>query len=121
MRLAYELAFSNAIIFCKSSVRFIALDDIIFKEPVSIGSLLCLKSQIVYADGISKSFQVSVQADVLDPHTGTRRTTNIFHFSFMATKIEYLPSLMPQSYAESMRFIEGKRRRERWLKLADCI
>ena len=117
MRLAYELAHATGILFCKSTIGFVALDDISFKHPVNIGSILSLKSEVVYSDGgATKMFQVSVIADVIDPN-GDQKTTNTFHFTFRAKNLkknETLPKVMPQTYAESMRYIEGKRRKEKW-------
>ncbi|KAI8801508.1 HotDog domain-containing protein [Cladochytrium replicatum] len=114
MRLAYELAYVDALAFSKSRPYFIALDDIIFRKPVPIGSVLHLKAQIVYSSNLSEpsknanTFQVSVRATVEDPLTGTREHTNTFHFTF-ATKAE-CAQVLPRSYDESMQFIEGKRR-----------
>ncbi|CAG8725864.1 8794_t:CDS:10, partial [Funneliformis mosseae] len=60
MKLAYELAFSNASVFLKSRPTFLALDEISFRKPVHIGSILIMTSQIVYAPGPPhKSFQVA--------------------------------------------------------------
>ncbi|KAF5391978.1 hypothetical protein D9757_003247 [Collybiopsis confluens] len=50
MRLAYELGFSNASMFCRGRVRFLALDEISFKLPVPIGSILRLTSVVLYDD-----------------------------------------------------------------------
>ncbi|KAJ3217906.1 Acyl-coenzyme A thioesterase 9, mitochondrial [Dinochytrium kinnereticum] len=77
MRLAYELSYSTAIIFSKSRVYFVALDDITFKLPVPIGSLLSLSAQVVYSAGSpSRSFQVRVRADVIDPLKGQSDMSN---------------------------------------------
>ncbi|KAI8927922.1 HotDog domain-containing protein [Entophlyctis helioformis] len=118
MRLAFELAYANALIFAKSPIVFVALDDITFRLPVNIGSLLCLRSQVVYSLGPpSKSMQVSVVADVINPlHGPGRETTNTFHFTFAAPKSDSVPRVVPQTYDESMQFIEGRRRKLRWVQ-----
>lgn len=48
MRLAYELGYSNAVIFTRGVLRFLSLDEITFKHPVPIGSVLRLKSRIAH-------------------------------------------------------------------------
>ncbi|TPX72908.1 hypothetical protein SpCBS45565_g00278 [Spizellomyces sp. 'palustris'] len=119
IRLAYELAHSTGLIFCKSRIHFVALDDISFRKPVHVGSLLSLTSQVTYSSGSpSRSFQVKVRADVLDPISDEQSTTNTFHFTFMALDGE-VPRVMPRSYDESMRYIEGKRKKERWMQVAE--
>jgi acyl-coenzyme A thioesterase 9 len=78
MRLAYELAYSNALIFAKANIILKSLDEVTFRKPVPIGCLLNLTSQVVYSS--SKVFQVSVVAEVLDSVEGTRETTNVFEY-----------------------------------------
>jgi acyl-coenzyme A thioesterase 9 len=117
MRLAFELAYSTGYIFTRSRISFVAVDDIIFRQPVSIGSLLSLTSQIVYSKGSpSRSFQVSVKADVIDPIHDTQATTNTFQFTFAVPPNTPLPKIMPRSYDETMRYIGGQRRRDKWMK-----
>ena len=129
MRLAYELAFCNASVFIKYRPTFLALDEISFRKPVPIGTFLALDSQIVYSEGGDHhSFQVMVKADVLDVRNGTRETTNHFWFTFSddpnrVTKKgeqgDYVtPRVMPRTYAESMLYLEGKRRRMEGAKSA---
>ncbi|KAJ3417340.1 Acyl-coenzyme A thioesterase 9, mitochondrial [Chytridiales sp. JEL 0842] len=115
MRLGYELAFSTAVIYAKSRIHFVALDDITFRKPVPIGSLLSLSSQVIYCAGApSKTLQVKVRADVIDPIKNTVDMTNEFNFTFYCAGGE-LPKIMPQSYGESMRYLEGKRTKDAWL------
>ena|SRR5690554_1365765 len=120
MRLAYELAFCNASVFISSRPTFLALDEISFRKPVPIGTFLALDSQIAYAEGNGHhSFQVMVKADVLDVKKGTRETTNTFWFTF-TNPIKGAPRIMPRTYAESMMYLEGKRRRMVGAQLASA-
>ncbi|KAJ2915336.1 hypothetical protein MD484_g5070, partial [Candolleomyces efflorescens] len=48
MRLAYELGFTNASMFCRGKIRFLSLDGISFSRPVPIGSILKLESMILH-------------------------------------------------------------------------
>ncbi|KAG9326832.1 hypothetical protein KVV02_005494 [Mortierella alpina] len=119
MRLAYELAFCNASVFISSRPTFLALDEISFRKPVPIGTFLALDSKIVYAEGSDHhSFQVMVKADVLDVKKGTRETTNTFWFTF-TDPVKGTSRIMPRTYAESMLYLEGKRRRMLGSRLAD--
>lgn len=90
---------------------FIRLDEISFKKPVPIGSLLIFTSKVVYSK--DKIFRVTVSADIMDAEKGTRETTNTFHFEFQAIKKGELRTVLPQSYSEAMYYVEGKRRFER--------
>ncbi|CAI2172934.1 1658_t:CDS:10 [Funneliformis geosporum] len=120
MKLAFELAFSNASVFLKSRLKFLALDEISFRKPVQIGSILIMTSQIVYASGSPHySFQVAVTADVLDIEQETRDMTNIFHFTFSSDNS--VRKIMPKTYHESIKLIEGRRRRQVGLKSKDLI
>lgn len=110
MRLAFELAYATGYIFAKSKISFVALDDITFRQPVSIGSLLSLTSQVTYSSQTTRCFQVKVKADVIDPLTGKQDTTNTFHFTFEDQAHAQIYQVMPRSYDETMRYIEGQRK-----------
>jgi acyl-coenzyme A thioesterase 9 len=113
MRLAYELAFCNASVFLKNRPTFLALDDISFRMPVPVGTLLALDSQIAYSEGGDhRSFQVMVTADILDVSKRSRETTNTFWFTFSGPREGHKTlKVLPRTYAESMLYLEGKRRR----------
>ncbi|KAK3829219.1 MAG: acyl-CoA thioester hydrolase [Benniella sp.] len=113
MRLAYELAFCNASVFLKGRPTFLALDDISFRMPVPVGTLLALDSQVANSEGGDhRSFQVMVTADILDVSKGSRETTNTFWFTFSSPREgPKTLKVLPRTYAESMLYLEGKRRR----------
>ncbi|XDV47505.1 hypothetical protein PO909_017112 [Leuciscus waleckii] len=105
MRKAYELGRANACAFAGCRPTVVAVDDILFQKPVEIGSLLMLSSQVCYTEGMH--VQVRVHTEVLDPLTRQHSTTNVFHFTFHVEK--EVPSVVPQSYGESMLYLDGKR------------
>uniref|UniRef100_A0A671RVD8 Acyl-coenzyme A thioesterase 9, mitochondrial-like n=1 Tax=Sinocyclocheilus anshuiensis TaxID=1608454 RepID=A0A671RVD8_9TELE len=105
MRKAYELGWANACAFAGCRPTLVAVDDIIFRKPVEIGSLLLLSSQVCYTEGMH--IQVRVHTEVLDPLTRQHSTTNVFHFTFCVEKD--IPAVVPQSYGESMLYLDGKR------------
>lgn len=112
MRQAFELAWSNACLFSKTTPRIRVVDDISFKRPVLIGSLLFLSSQVVYTE--DNFIQVKVHAQTVDPNTAHKEMTNDFYFKFSATPKtqgdwDKMPQVIPKTYAESMMYIDGKR------------
>lgn len=110
MQRAYELAFSNALLYIRDRPEIIALDDTTFRKPVPVGSILKFSSKVVYAEGHPHhTFQVAVVADVIDPTTGQRDTTNTFYFSFSSRKI--VPRLQISTYSDAVDYIDGRRRK----------
>lgn len=75
-----------------------AVDDIMFRRPVEIGSLLFLSALVVYVE--EDKIQTRVHAEVVDIHTAERETTNIFYFVF-TTKDSTKPlgKVVPNTYA----------------------
>lgn len=107
MRQAFELAWTNACLFSKTTIRCSVVDNISFRKPVVIGSLLFLTSEIVYTE--SNQIQVKVLAQTVDPKTSHKETTNDFYFKFKVPSNHSIPQVWPKTYAESMMFIDGKR------------
>ena len=107
MRQAFEIAWINASMYSKSIPRVETVDDISFRRPVLIGSLLFLSSQVVYTE--NNFIQVKVHAQAVDIATNARETTNDFYFKFSVPDNLNMPQVIPKSYAESMMYIDGKR------------
>lgn len=107
MRKAFELAWINACMFSKSRPLISVVDDITFKKPVVIGSILYFNSHIVYTKG--NEMVTKVLAEKVEPETGEHEVTNEFFFTFVAPDRAQLSQVIPKSYAEAMMFIEGKR------------
>uniref|UniRef100_A0A673BAL6 HotDog ACOT-type domain-containing protein n=1 Tax=Sphaeramia orbicularis TaxID=375764 RepID=A0A673BAL6_9TELE len=105
MRKAYELGWANACSFGGCRPTLLAVDDILFQKPVEIGSLLLLSSQVCYTEG--KNIQVRVHSEVFDPLTRQHNTTNVFHFTFVSDRD--VPNIIPETYGESMLYLDGKR------------
>lgn len=110
MRQAFEIAWSNACLYSGTPPRIVVVDDISFRRPVLIGSLLFLSSQVVYTE--DNYLQVKVHAQTVDPITARKEVTNDFYFKFLvvgASSDYKLPQIIPKTYAESMMYIDGKR------------
>jgi acyl-coenzyme A thioesterase 9 len=122
MQLATELAFATGCQFIKRQPEFLAIDNITFRKSVPIGSILKFKSKVTFAR--PKSFQVAVKADVIDFEQSMEETTNIFNFSLSIPsapqdQISHPLEILPKSYAESMQYLEGKRRLDKGKLMAE--
>lgn len=107
MRSAYELAWSTAYIMSGRRPRCHHTDDIWFRRPVEVGSLLHYEAQVVYSQ--DSYMQLNVNATVIDPDKGTKVITNVFHFTFHLDGEQPAPRVMPRSYPETLLYIEGRR------------
>jgi acyl-coenzyme A thioesterase 9 len=113
--------------------RFMAIDDIAFVRPVQVGHLLTVRAEVVATQG--SAAQVAVTCTTLDSSNATSMPvhTNSFHFTFACVQGskgtaqpgaapaaalqggEVLPShalaaVLPDTYAQVMAQIDGKRR-----------
>ncbi|KAF8870642.1 Thioesterase/thiol ester dehydrase-isomerase [Gymnopilus junonius] len=115
MREAHELGFTNASLFTRGHVRFLSLDGISFARPVPIGSILRLRSEILYTTSSAEYptiVHVGVKANVVDVKTGQEQTTNDFRFTWCQEVGKASPDLrrvVPKTYSEAMLWLEGKR------------
>ncbi|KAJ2818042.1 hypothetical protein IWW50_005956 [Coemansia erecta] len=108
MRLAHELSFANGSVFTKSRPYYEALHDFSFAKPVNIGSILKFTSQVVYSEPETSTFQIAVTTDVIDIPTDSTERTNTFYFNFSSSGI--VPRVVPRSYEDMMKYLEGRRR-----------
>jgi len=125
MRKGFELAYTTAYLFCRSHVRFFAMDDVTFYKPVEIGDILTLDACITYtsrstdADNSAQQnfLQVEIVANVTNPKIGEKHMTNTFNFTFLYPEnSQPLLRIVPQTYEEAMKYLEGKRRVDRHLE-----
>ncbi|KAI6192370.1 Acyl-coenzyme A thioesterase 9, mitochondrial [Aphelenchoides bicaudatus] len=105
MRSAFETALANAALFSRCRPHIMAVDNIVFKRPVEIGSILLLNSQVSYSTDCF--MQLDVNANVVDIETGIGETTNTFQFTFKADK--NVPRVMPKSYIDGMAYLNARR------------
>lgn len=109
MRHATELSWIASYMFCKFKPRTKCLNDVAFKHPISVGSLIQMHATVVYT--YDRFIQTAVFAQVYNPRTGTTSTTNSFHFTLEASKV--VPEVIPQTYSEAMMYITGRREFEK--------
>ncbi|KAK3699461.1 hypothetical protein QZH41_018622, partial [Actinostola sp. cb2023] len=95
---AFGLSWANACLFSGSRPVFKSMDDVWFRRSVEMGSILEFTSQVVYTPPQpTKRFQVMTVADVIQPSTGERETTNVFYYTFESEND--VRSVAPKTYA----------------------
>ena len=145
MHEAYELAYATAASYAAMSngaggvvgaPTVMALDDVTFTKPVSIGDVVIFSAKVSYTGSnevllqhqgqstdypasISAVFQVVVTTHILDLKTGNRSLANEFQFTFMSRDAEVpgfpvqpipVRPIRPTSYSEGMIWLDGRRR-----------
>lgn len=117
MRHAFELAWITARNFAGKPPVFVALDDIQFRAPVSIGDVISFTASVEYSQGYPhRTMSVAVSTAILDPVAESTRITNDFHFTFRVDGV--VNAVVPSTFADAMRYIEAMRRQQRGLALA---
>eukprot|EP00698_Gefionella_okellyi_P025311 TRINITY_DN9232_c0_g1_i1.p1 TRINITY_DN9232_c0_g1~~TRINITY_DN9232_c0_g1_i1.p1 ORF type:complete len:450 (-),score=94.55 TRINITY_DN9232_c0_g1_i1:135-1484(-) len=106
MRQAYELAWASAHLFSGARPIFRASDDIQFRKPVPIGCIVVFSSIVSYVE--APFIHVAVNADVVNPASGERDTTNVFTFTFRSD-VPLTRKVHPHSYLEGVTYLHGRR------------
>lgn len=100
MRRALELAFATAFSFGGAPPLLKALEQVDFVRPVDVGSLLALKSHVVFTDGTD--LHVDVSAAVWKPSKRESTLTNTFSFVFAVPDAPRpLKAVLPASTGEA--------------------
>jgi len=118
MRQAFELAWANAYVYGGKRPYCLYMDDIWFRKPVEIGSLLYFNSQICYTT--DKCIQTRVSAEILNPETGAMSVTNVFQYTF-EFKDTVPRQIIPKTYHEAMMYLEGRRHYQNSLQGIDYL
>ncbi|EDW76443.2 uncharacterized protein Dwil_GK15457 [Drosophila willistoni] len=111
MRNAIEVSFITASIYTSSSPLIKYFSDVLFLRPVRVNSFLKLSSYVVYTFG--KYIQLMTIANVLDANTFEEEQTNAFYLIYEAEK--EVPEVLPQSYPETLWYINGRRQLHAYL------
>ena len=110
MRRALEVGWLSAYRFTKRPPRFVGLDDVAFKKPVPVGSLIEFVARVAYAAD-NGEIRVHVKAERVSLRSGRREMTNQLNFTFGAdADAATLPTVRPDTYEEGMVYLEGRRR-----------
>lgn len=118
MHLIDLVAATAAMRHCRTPVATVAMDQMVFLNPVNIGELIILKASVNRA--FNKSMEVGVKVLSENFYTGERKHTSSAYLTFVATdeagKAVPVPAVVPESDDELRRFEQAARRREHRLK-----
>ena len=96
----------------------VAIDSMVFRQPIRIGDLIILNAEVSYAGRTSMEAEVHVSAE--NPVTGERTYTNTAYLVYVALDDEGRPTTVPPLKAETedekRRMEKAKERQERRLK-----
>ena len=91
----------------------VAIDQMVFRQPIRIGELVLLNAEVTYAGKTSMEAEVQVTAE--DPITGERTHTNTAYLVYVALDRNGNPALVPPLLAETdeeKQRMEGARARQ---------
>jgi uncharacterized protein (TIGR00369 family) len=104
----------------RKRVVTVAVDQLTFREPIYIGDLITIVSEVSYVGRSSMEAEVSVYAE--DPQSGVRRHTNTAYLVYVALSDrghpEEVPALETETEEQSQRLKEGKIRQQNRLERA---
>ena len=96
----------------------VAIDSLVFREPIRIGDLIILNAEVSYTGRTSMEATVEVHAE--DPVTGEQTHTNTAYLVYVALDDKGRPTPVPPLQAETeeekQRMERAKERQERRLK-----
>ena len=96
----------------------VAMDSMVFRQPILIGDLVILTAEVTYVGRTSMEVEVQVNAE--NPVTGERTHTNTAYLVYVALDDEGRPTSVPgltvETEAQQRRMEEAKERQERRLK-----
>ena len=96
------MCYSNGV---RVSVAFI--DEIWFRAPVEVGSILHYNAVIGYTE--KDSIVVRVVAEVEDFKTNAKEITNTFYVIFKTRDGTDVPDVIPRSYKEYVTYLDSRR------------
>jgi uncharacterized protein (TIGR00369 family) len=77
----------------------VAIDQMVFRQPIRIGDLVNLKAEVTYAGRTSLEAEVQVTAE--DPVSGDQTHTNTAYLVYVALDKNGKPALVPPLFAET--------------------
>ncbi|MRR32131.1 acyl-CoA thioesterase [bacterium] len=92
----------------------VAMDRMVFRQPIRIGDLVILEAEITYAGRTSMEVEVQVVAE--NPVTGERIHTNTAYLVYVAIDDDgrptQIPPLLAETDAEKKRMAEAEQRQQ---------
>ena len=96
----------------------VAIDQMMFREPIHIGDLVLLNAEVTYAGHTSMEVEVDVMAE--DPISGEQMHTNTAYLVYVAIdengKPTRVPPLQAETAAEQARMEAARQRQHRRLQ-----
>lgn len=118
MKLADEAGALSCMRHAQKKVVTVAIDSMTFRQPIKLGDLVILNSEVTYTGRTSMEVAVEVIAE--NPITGERTHTNTAYLVYVALDDEGCPTPVPPIKAETDEekriLAEAKERQERRLK-----
>jgi len=105
MKLADEAGALASMRHARRRVVTVAIDSMVFRQPIRIGDLVTLTAEVTYVGHTSMEVEVQVQAE--NPISGERTHTNTAYLVYVALDDNGLPTPVPPLLVES----EDERRR----------
>ena len=95
----------------------VAIDSMVFRQPIRIGDLVILTAEVTYTGRTSMETEVQVQAE--NPVTGERTHTNTAYLVYVALDDRGNPVTVPPLFAETeqekVRMDQAQKRQQRRL------
>jgi uncharacterized protein (TIGR00369 family) len=118
MKLADEAGALSCMRHAQKKVVTVAIDSMTFRQPIKLGDLVILNSEVTYTGRTSMEVTVEVIAE--NPITGERTHTNTAYLVYVALDDDGCPTPVPPIKAETDEekriMAEAKERQERRLK-----
>lgn len=96
----------------QKKVVTVAIDSMIFRQPIRIGDLIILNAEVTYTGHTSMEAEVQVVAE--NPITGERTHTNTAYLVYVALNDEGRPTTVPalvvETDEEKARMAQAKKR-----------
>ena len=96
----------------------VAIDSMVFRQPIRIGDLIILNAELTYTGRTSMEAEVQVQAE--NPITGERTHTNTAYLVYVALDDERnpvpVPPLRAETEEEKQKMKQANERQQRRLK-----
>ena len=112
MKLADEAGALACMRHAQRRVVTVAIDSMVFHNPIKIGELVLLTAEVTYTGHTSMEAEVQVQAE--NPITGERTHTNNAYFVYVALddngKPVAVPSIIPETEEEKKKLEEARHR-----------
>jgi uncharacterized protein (TIGR00369 family) len=99
MKLADEAGALACMRHAQCRVVTVAIDSMVFRQPIRIGDLVILNAEVTYTGRTSMEAQVQVSAE--DPITGDRTHTNTAYLVYVALDSQGRPTRVRQLIAET--------------------